>query len=238
MYKKFEQQPLVFPEYETIEGKPRLYVTPDGNFPSITSILSGIDKYDDGLDKWRKRVGEEEAHRQTKAASDRGNALHDYAEKYLLNDLHPREVKGAGGLLFNQARHLYNPIDVVYATECILYSKTLGCAGRTDALVSYNRIVSVLDHKNNKRTLDLTRTSYAKRKLFKYMLQCSGYSICYEDMMGDRLKQGVIIMSNFETHNSKPYVFDITKYWKDQFKLAVDIYHGEKDAKESDYYKL
>jgi hypothetical protein len=40
----------------------RVYTTPDGNkFPSITTVLSILSE--EGIAKWRARVGEEEANR-------------------------------------------------------------------------------------------------------------------------------------------------------------------------------
>ena len=68
-------------ETTTIDGK-RHYLTPDGVFPSVTTVLSNkLDK--SGLEKWRARVGEEEAAKISTQAANRGTAIHDMAE----NDL-------------------------------------------------------------------------------------------------------------------------------------------------------
>ena len=77
---------LGYDELETIEvnGK-RQYVIPDGRtFPSITTVL-GHGK-NDGIEKWKKRVGEVEANRVSKVACDRGTSLHLLVEKYIRND--------------------------------------------------------------------------------------------------------------------------------------------------------
>ena len=65
-------------------GKSRLYKTPDGDFPSVTTIL---DKTKDKtfLFEWRKRVGEENAKRITKEASGMGTRMHKYIENYINN---------------------------------------------------------------------------------------------------------------------------------------------------------
>ena len=67
---------------ENINGK-RLYSTPTGNLPSVTTIL---DKTSDKtfLESWKKRVGEEEAKKQTKEASGLGTAVHNLLENHLL----------------------------------------------------------------------------------------------------------------------------------------------------------
>jgi hypothetical protein len=234
--KKFRQEPLEIPDCEVIEGRPRLYVTPAGKFPSITSVLSALKKDDDGLDKWRKRVGDEEADKITKAASDRGDKLHDYAEKYLLNTLERSEMSGAARLLFNRARQYYDQIDAVYATECVLYSDKLKVAGRADAIVHYKK-PTVLDHKNSRKMMKMDK-SYARRKLFTYMLQATGYSMCFYDMFKTEINQGMIIVANYTESNARRHVFDITDYFRLQFELAVDIYYGRADPQQSDYYKL
>ena len=67
---------------EMIEGT-RFYRTPSGKlYPSITSVTSfyGRKKFIE----WRKKVGEEEANKITKVATEKGTKFHDIVEKYLL----------------------------------------------------------------------------------------------------------------------------------------------------------
>ena len=59
----------------------RTYHTPDGSYPSITTIL-GKTSDQTWLLKWKERVGEEEAARVSKEATDRGTLVHEYAENY------------------------------------------------------------------------------------------------------------------------------------------------------------
>ena len=62
----------------------RKYFTPEGNaYPSITTIL-GILK-GDSIEKWRARVGAEEANRISTQAANRGTAVHKLCEDYLNN---------------------------------------------------------------------------------------------------------------------------------------------------------
>ena len=56
----------------------RTYYTPDGAYPSITTIL-GKTADNTWLQKWIERVGEEEAARVSKEATDRGTLVHEYA---------------------------------------------------------------------------------------------------------------------------------------------------------------
>ena len=59
----------------------RTYHTPDGSYPSITTIL-GKTSDQTWLLKWKERVGEEEATRVSKIATDRGTLVHEYAERH------------------------------------------------------------------------------------------------------------------------------------------------------------
>ena len=51
---------------ETIDGK-RHYVTPNGKYPSVTTVLSYFQK--EGIKQWRERDGKEEATRVTVRAA-------------------------------------------------------------------------------------------------------------------------------------------------------------------------
>ena len=237
-YKIFEQSGMIFPDYEVIEGDTRIYKTPGGDYPSMTSVLSVFKKYDKGLDAWRKRIGEIEADKITKDASDRGNALHDYAEKYLENELIHSEMEGAAKVLFNRSRKLYEPIDLVFGTEVALHSNVFKMAGRADAIVSFNGRGTILDHKNSRQAFDIKK-QFARRKIFIYMLQCTGYSICFEEEYDMRLDQGVLVIANYLKGNAEKIVFDIDDNLRNEFAIACDAYYNGTDIrKTSEYFKL
>ena len=66
----------------------RLYNTPSGNLPSVTTILDRT-KDKTFLVEWKKRVGEEEANRITKEASGLGTIFHKHLENYILGEQRP-----------------------------------------------------------------------------------------------------------------------------------------------------
>ena len=69
----------------------RRYTTPDGKvYPSITTVLSSYNKQ--AILEWRQRVGEEEANRVSRKASNRGTKLHSTVEQYLLNEMSPLKM--------------------------------------------------------------------------------------------------------------------------------------------------
>ena len=56
-----------------------------GPYPSVTTVLGADPKKKEGLNKWRERVGEEEANRVSHVAAQRGTAVHQIMEDYILD---------------------------------------------------------------------------------------------------------------------------------------------------------
>lgn len=237
--KTFVQEPLHFDELETIEGETRYYKTPYGNMPSMTSMLKLLD--DGGLKQWVNRVGKEEADKICKQASSRGNSLHELSELYLQNKL-TREVKSKhkANFMFDKSKPFLDRITKVHAIEVPLYSRKLQYAGRVDAIVTleYNgkEYLTILDHKNSRNAID-TKKQYARRKLWRYMLQCTGYKYALEEMKGISATKGALIVANYNEMYSEPFVFNINKFEK-EFELLVDAYYNKRDIKESAFWRL
>lgn len=234
--KKFNLELIDFPDYETEEGETRYYLTPDGKFPSMTSILNVLD--DGGIEKWVERVGTDEAERIKSEASDRGNELHDYIEDYLLNRLDRKSMKHKGArMLFNRMMPYFNKIDVVFGTEVALYQPELGYAGRTDAIAGVGSDIVIVDHKNSRKPIDLNK-QYARRKLFKYQLQCAGYSLGLEYAIGMRATKGMITVGNVSSMNAEQFYFDLAPLY-DEFFLLIEGFFRDPDVlTHSMYYKL
>ena len=65
-------------------GGMRFYEAPDGNkYPSITTVLGKQPGKQEGLQKWRERIGEEQARIVSGKAARRGTAFHNICEDYL-----------------------------------------------------------------------------------------------------------------------------------------------------------
>ena len=76
-----------FPELQTIKyNGMRFYETPEGlKYPSITTVIDKQRAKSDSLQKWRERVGEEQARLITRKAAQRGTAFHHICEDYINN---------------------------------------------------------------------------------------------------------------------------------------------------------
>ncbi len=136
---------------ETVDGV-RYYKVPDDDellkLVSITSVTSHFNK--EIFANWRKKVGNEEADKITKAATRRGTDMHTLTEYYLKNDNLP-DVPPISEFLFKIAKPKLNLINSIYTVEGSLYSKQLGIAGTVDCIAEYNGDLSIIDFKTSKK---------------------------------------------------------------------------------------
>lgn len=175
---------------KTLPNGKRAYTTPEGNqFPSITTILGSKEK--PWLQEWRNSLGHDKADKETKRASERGEAIHLLTEHYLNNTLTSdvsRPIKPEYVNLFNQIKMKLNKIDNVRVQEVALYSDVLKIAGRVDCIGEYEGALAVIDFKtsNNSKTKDMIED---------YYLQACAYALMWEERTGEHIDDIVIIMS-------------------------------------------
>ena len=178
-------QPL---EREHIDGV-RYYKIPDEEelikMVSITSVTSHFNK--EIFVKWRKRVGNEEADRVTKAATGRGTDMHTLTEHYLKNENLP-EVRPISDFLFKISKGHLNKINNIYALEGPLYSKELGLAGTVDCIAEYDGELAIIDFKTSKKPKP-------RNWIEHYFVQCMAYGCMLYEMKGISIKKLVIIMA-------------------------------------------
>jgi len=185
---------------ENVDGK-RHYVTPDGNkYISITTLLSNLSKA--GIQKWRNRVGAEEANRISTKASRQGTGVHSICESYIKNEdgfldgRMPNEVE-----MFQSIESLLDCIDDVHCVEGALYSDELKLAGRTDLIAEFDNQLAVIDYKTSRKikTWEMCHS---------YFMQGAFYAMAYEERTGIPINNIVIIMA---VENEKPLLFRETK---------------------------
>ena len=181
---------------KNISGK-RLYETPDGNFPSITTVLSSLSKA--SIQEWRNRVGAEEANRISTQASRRGTKTHSIIEDYLQNkqDYLSGHMPDSIELFKSVQSILDIHVDNIYGIEVALWSKDLGVAGRCDCIAEYDGELSILDWKTS---------SKPKREegVESYKLQGTAYAKMYEERTGIKITQVVIVIA---VSDNSPQVF-------------------------------
>ena len=186
----------------------RTYKTPEGNYPSITTVLSILSE--EAIQKWRKRVGDDEANRVGTRASNRGTQVHSIVEKFLRNEDYNDYMPHIKQSLSNLAPILTERIGTIYGLEVPLYSRHLGVAGRVDCVAEFDGVPSIIDFKTSKRIKK-------KEYISNYFAQMSGYAIMWEERTGMPITNTVVIM---DVDYEKPLVF---KEHRDNYsKLLTD----------------
>ena len=179
-------------ERETIDGV-RYYKVPDDEellkLVSITSITSHFNR--EIFVKWRKRIGEEEAEKITKAATSRGPDF-----------------------LFKVAKPALKRINNIYALEGSLYSQFLGIAGTVDCIAEFDGELSIIDFKTSKKPKP-------REWIDNYFVQCCAYACMLHELTGLSVKKFVIIMSCengevevYEERDKEKYIRLLTQYIK------------------------
>jgi genome maintenance exonuclease 1 len=184
----FTHNPVDIPAVKTKNvNKKRFYVTPDGIYPSITTVLSVRSK--EGLAEWRKRVGEDVANYISRTAANRGTKVHQMCEDFLNNvEIEPTKREFLPYCLFSQLKPVIETsINNIYAQECGLWSDKYKVAGRVDCIAEYNGIPSIVDFKTS-------RSQRNDEYNESYYIQASAYAEMFEERTGIPVEQIVILV--------------------------------------------
>lgn len=218
---------IIYPEMESVTAASgsRVYTTPYGPAPSVTTILSTLPH--PGLDEWRERVGEEEANRVSKEATDIGSAMHDMLEAYVRKEaFQPKGIpeEAIANKMFRAVRMLgLRALDEVWGIEVPLYYEDL-YAGRTDLVGVFNGKPSIIDYKTAK---------YFKKDewIAEYRMQLSAYSLAHQWMFDIPIDQGVLLIGTRPNpeYNVPPkcqikIYDDLTPFKQEWVKVVVNYY--------------
>ena len=212
-------------ERETIEGV-RYYSIPEVDelvkLVSITSVTSHFNK--EIFVNWRKKVGNEEADRITKAATGRGTDMHTLTEHYLKNEDLPKGLRPISDFLFKISKGHLNKISNIHALEGPLYSKELGVAGTVDCIAEYDGELAIIDFKTSKKPKPRDWIEH-------YFVQCMAYGCMLYEMTGISIKKLVIIMACengecviYEERDKAKYIKLLGKYINKFVKDKLELY--------------
>ncbi len=202
-------------EREHVDGV-RYYKVPDDEelikLVSITSVTSHFNK--EIFVNWRKRVGNEEADRITKAATKRGTDMHTLTENYLYNKDLP-EVPPISEFLFKIAKGKLNKINNIYALEGPLY---------VDCIAEYDGELAIIDFKTSKKPKP-------REWIEHYFVQAMAYGCMLYEMKGIPIKKLVIIMACengecvvYEETDKAKYIKLLDKYIRKFVGDKLEIY--------------
>lgn len=177
-----------------VDGIGRFYLTPDGDYPSVTTVLGAFgDKT--ALEEWRMRVGEDRADAITKEAADIGTHLHNLFEAFLLDNILPKsetsEEKKALSMFRISSPKLRSLVDSVIMMETPVWSNAFRIAGRFDCLAYVDGKVTLIDFKN-------TRSMKTRESISSYRQQLAFYAIMIQERFNIVVEQMMIFMVNRE----------------------------------------
>lgn len=197
--------------------KARIYNTPDGKFPSVTTVLSILSE--DAIAAWRARVGEEEANRVSGRASARGTKVHSIIEDYLNGKETTDYLPHIRQSLANVEPILDSRIGRIFGIEVPLYSRHLGLAGRCDAIAEFDGVISIVDWKTS-------RYPKSKDKISNYFCQMSAYAIMWEERTGMPITNLVVVM---DVDGHEPLVFkEHRDNWTEMLNDTIEEYKRRK----------
>lgn len=208
----------------------RWYDTPEGAYPSITTILGTTAPPEKvaSLQNWRNSLGHAKADAVSKKATDHGTNVHLLAERYLKKEKVDAPINGQpvpylDMAAFNALKLKLDKIDEVWGQEVALFSTSLQVAGRCDLIGKYKGVPVIVDFKTAGRVKN-------KKDIHDYELQLLFYATAHNEMFGTNIDQGVILMVA-ETGFPQEFKVVFTDELKAELKTRVEKYWASVLAK-------
>ena len=162
------------------------------HLPSVTTVLGQTQPKDkaDSLERWRDKVGHEEARRITQEAAARGTSMHLYLEKYCLGEGY-LDLTDVGNIAKHMAekivdRGIDNRLTEIYGNEATLYYPGL-YAGSVDLVGQHDGTMAIIDFKQ-------TNKPKQREWIGDYFLQMAAYGMAHDAVYGTTIEKGVILM--------------------------------------------
>ena len=198
----------------------RTYEVSGLRLPSVTTVLAKT-KNQYYINKWKEKVGEQEAERIKNYASKRGTAMHKFIEKYLKEsgyaDLTPigQEAKPMAPKIIEIG---LAPITHYYGSEVTLHYPGL-YAGATDLVCEHNGMDTIVDFKQANRPKQ-------REWIDDYFLQIAAYAMAHDHVYGSKIRQGVIMICTTDRYYQEFKIQDgDLRREKHKFLKRLDSYY-------------
>jgi len=204
------------------ESGTRTYDFKGAKLPSVTTILSRT-KDQSFLDKWKARVGYEEAERIKNLSSKRGTSMHKFIEKYIQETGYD-DLTEIGVQAKPMAQKIIDtglaPVTEYYGSEVTLYYPGL-YAGSTDLVCEHGGKDTIIDFKQSNRP---------KREewIEDYYLQIAAYAMAHDQMHGSHIEQGVIMVCTPDLYYQEfKFDGDRMRKYRHKFLRRLNQYYGQ-----------
>ena len=209
----------------TTEHGSRTYDVDGAKLPSVTTIL---DKTKDKtyLDRWKAKVGNEEAERIKNYSSKRGTSMHKFIEKHITGAGYD-DLTEIGVQAKPMAQKIIDvgltPVTEYYGSEISLYYPGL-FAGSTDLVCMHNDKETIIDFKQANRP---------KREewIGDYFLQIGAYAMAHDYIHGSNIEQGIIMVCTPDLYFQEfRFEGDEMRRYRHKFLERLNIYYGRNVA--------
>lgn len=215
---EFIHEPLDFPKLSRITNDGyRVYLTPNNeHYLSITTVLAGDKKKKEAIDRWKARIGHQEAKKILIKANKRGTSLHKQIEDYLIEGTIDKTNPFS---LFPTIKPIIDKnLSIIYGIEKSVYSDKLKVAGTFDCFGEWDNTPSLIDWKSSKQPKQ-------KSLIKNYLLQATFYSMAIWELKRIKVPQIVIVIG---VDHEEPQIFiqKTSDYIKEVISV-INIYRKE-----------
>ena len=210
----------------TTDQGSRTYDFDGKKLPSVTTIL-GKTKDQAFLDRWKAKVGYEEAERIKNHASKRGTSMHKFLEKHISGTGYD-DLTEIGVQAKPMAQKIIDtglkPITEYYGSEVTLHYPGL-YAGSTDLVCFHNNKETIVDFKQSNRP---KKIEWIK----DYYLQIAAYAMAHDCMYHSNIEQGIIMICTPDLYYQE-FKFDGAEMreYRHKFLERLNQYYGENVSK-------
>ena len=203
----------------------RTYDVDGTKLPSVTTILAQT-KDQSYLDRWKAKVGHEEAERIKNLSSKRGTSMHKFIEKHITGVGYD-DLTEIGQQAKPMAQKIIDigltPVSEYYGSEVSLYYPGL-YAGSTDLVCIHNGKETIADFK---------QANKPKREdwIEDYFLQIGAYAMAHDYVHGSNIEQGVIMICTPALYYQE-FKFDgkMMQNYRHKFLQRLSQYYGRNVA--------
>ncbi len=203
----------------------RTYDVDGTKLPSVTTILAQT-KDQSYLDRWKAKVGHEEAERIKNLSSKRGTSMHKFIENHITGEGYD-DLTEIGQQAKPMAQKIIDvgltPVSEYYGSEVSLYYPGL-YAGSTDLVCMHNGKETIADFK---------QANKPKREewIEDYKLQIAAYSMCHDYVHGSNIEQGVIMICTPDLYFQEfRFEGDEMRQYRHKFLERLNLYYGRNVA--------
>ena len=184
-YKEFKRR--------SVNGK-RLYENPYGEpVPSVTTILDKTKPKEkrEALNRWKKRVGPENAQRIVTEAANVGTIMHNILEHWVKNEEYTGDTILQAKMMADTVKqNIEADLDEIWGSEVNLCYPQL-YAGTTDLVGVYKGRPTIMDFKQ-------TNKPKKREWIDDYFMQAAAYGMAHNEVFETDIKHAAIFMCSRE----------------------------------------